>query len=150
MYGAPSGDGDDLVGRDHQVDERLPGNDDHAADDRARYGHRTWMETRWTRRRTPSAGCRPRATRATGSPTSDHELECDDPTGTFDPADVEIDHILRFEGESDPGDMTIVFALRAPSGEKGVYSAAYGAHMPTEDADVIAKLRHRTGDGTTG
>ena len=80
----------------------------------------------------------------------DHELECDDPKGTFDPADVEIDHILRFEGESDPGDMMIVFALRAPSGEKGVYSAAYGAHMPTEDADVIAKLRHRTGDGTTG
>ncbi len=80
----------------------------------------------------------------------DHELECDETGRRFDPADVEIDHILRFEGESDPDDMTIVFALRAPSGDKGVYSAPYGAAMPAEDADVIAKMRHRTGDGTTG
>ena len=44
----------------------------------------------------------------------DHALECDETGSQFDPADVEVDHVLRFEGQSDPGDMTIVFALRAP------------------------------------
>ena len=46
-----------------------------------------------------------------------------------DPADVVIDHILRFEGQSDPGDMTILFALQAPSGDRGLYSTASGAPL---------------------
>ncbi len=106
------------------------------------------METRWTPRPTPSANSRPTGYTGNWFANRDHELECDETARRYDPADVEIDHILRFEGDSDPGDMTIVFALRAPSGEKGVYSAPFGAHMPAEDADVIAKLRHRTGDGS--
>ena len=43
----------------------------------------------------------------------DHELECDETGKRFDPADLEVDHVLRFEGQSDPGDMTILYALRA-------------------------------------
>ena len=59
-----------------------------------------------------------------------------------------IDHILRFEGQSDPGDMTILYALQAPSGERGLYSAAFGAVTETEDAEVIARMQHRAADGT--
>ncbi|MBA3605204.1 MAG: hypothetical protein H0W46_04380 [Acidimicrobiia bacterium] len=77
-------------------------------------------------------------------------LHCDESGEDIDPTTVEIDHILRFEGESDPGDASILFALRAPSGSRGIYSAPYGAHTPTEDVDVIALLQHRTGDGTLG
>ena len=40
--------------------------------------------------------------------------------------------------QSDPGDMTILFALRTPAGSKGLYSTAFGAEMPAEDAAVIA------------
>jgi hypothetical protein len=79
-----------------------------------------------------------------------HDLECDESGDVLDPTEVLIDHVLRFEGESDPGDESIVFALRTPSGDRGIYSAPYGAATPPEDAAVIALLRHRTGDGTTG
>jgi hypothetical protein len=79
---------------------------------------------------------------------ADHALECNESGAVIDAADVQIDHILRFEGESDPGDMSILFALRTPSGAKGIYSAPFGADMPPEDADVIARLQHRTADGT--
>ena len=48
---------------------------------------------------------------------------------------------MRFEGQSDPDDEVILFALSEPGGRKGVYSAQYGPSMPPEDAAVIAKLR---------
>ena len=66
----------------------------------------------------------------------------------LDPEEAQIDHILRFEGESDPGDMTILFALRTPAGSKGLYSTAFGAEMPAEDVAVIALMQHRSADGT--
>jgi hypothetical protein len=80
--------------------------------------------------------------------TADHALECSETGEALDPTEVEIDHILRFEGQSDPGDMTILFALRTPSGARGLYSAAFGAETPPEDAAVIALMQHRTADGT--
>lgn len=78
----------------------------------------------------------------------DRALESNESGEVFDPAEVEIDHILRFEGESDPGDMSILFALRTPSGDRGIYSAPFGAATPPEDGAVIALLQHRTADGT--
>jgi hypothetical protein len=80
--------------------------------------------------------------------SDDVMLRGDQNDEVVDPAAVEIDHVLRFEGQSDPGDEIIVLALRSPSGAKGIYSPAYGPHMSTEDARVFAALRHRTGDGT--
>jgi hypothetical protein len=80
--------------------------------------------------------------------TPDHKLACDETGEVVDPADVVIDHILRFEGQSDPGDMTILFALQAPSGQKGVYSAAFGANTSTDDVEVMARMQHRPADGT--
>jgi len=77
-----------------------------------------------------------------------NELECNESGEVVDPADVIVDNVLRFEGQSDPGDMTILFALRTPSGAKGTYSAAFGAEMPPEDADVIGRLEHGAADGT--
>ena len=79
---------------------------------------------------------------------ADHDLQCDESGEVLDPVDVQIDHILRFEGQSDPGDMTILFALRTPSGTKGLYSTAFGAEMPADDAAVIALMPHRSADGT--
>jgi hypothetical protein len=79
---------------------------------------------------------------------SDHDLECDQTGEVLDPADVQIDHILRFEGQSDPGDMTILFALRSPSGDRGIYSAPFNAETPPEDVDVIARMQHQAADGS--
>jgi hypothetical protein len=79
---------------------------------------------------------------------ADHDLECDESGDVLDPADVEIDHILRFEGQSDPGDMTILFALRSSAGAKGLYAPAFNAETPPEDTDVISRLQHRAADGS--
>jgi hypothetical protein len=77
--------------------------------------------------------------------TENGRLVCGECGNEFDPADVTVDHILRFEGQSDPDDEMIVFALRGPCGDRGIYSAAYGPYRSPEDAAVIAKLPHRTG-----
>ena len=77
-----------------------------------------------------------------------HELECYETGEVVDPSEVEIDHILRFEGQSDPGDMMILFALRTPSGAKGIYSAPFNAQTPPEDVDVIEHMRHQAADGS--
>jgi len=79
---------------------------------------------------------------------ADRVLECDESGDVLDPEEAQIDHILRFEGASDPGDMTILFALRTPAGSKGLYSTAFGAEMPADDAAVIALMQHRSADGT--
>ena len=78
----------------------------------------------------------------------DHQLECNESGEVLDPAELQIDHILRFEGQSDPGDMTILFALQTPSGDKGIYSAPFNAETPPEDANVIARMQHKAADGT--
>ena len=59
--------------------------------------------------------------------TEDGLLRCSEAGEDADPAQVTIDRALRFEGQSDPDDETIVFALSEPGGRKGVYSAQYGA-----------------------
>ncbi len=77
--------------------------------------------------------------------TDDHLLRCSESGEDADPSQVTIEQILRFEGQSDPDDETIVFALSEPGGRRGVYSAPYGAARPAEDAAVIALLRRRPG-----
>ena len=80
---------------------------------------------------------------------ADRVLECNESGDVLDPQEAQIDHVLRFEGESDPGDMTILFALRTPAGSKGLYSAPFGALTPPEDAEVIARLPHIAADNAT-
>lgn len=38
-----------------------------------------------------------------------------------------IEHIYRYEGESDPGDEATVYGLKASNGEKGVYVVSPGS-----------------------
>jgi hypothetical protein len=74
----------------------------------------------------------------------DHgRLICGECGAEFDPAEVTVDEVLRFEGQSDPDDEMILFAVQGPCGHRGVYSAAYGHYMSPEDAAVISALRHR-------
>lgn len=74
--------------------------------------------------------------------TADGLLRCSECGEDADPAEVSIDQTARFEGQSDPDDEVILYALSEPGGRRGLYSAQYGASMPPEDAAVIAKLRH--------
>jgi hypothetical protein len=70
----------------------------------------------------------------------DGKLQCFTCAATYDPAEVIVDEVARFEGPSDPGDEAILFALTGPCGHRGQYSAAYGPCASVEGAEVTTAL----------
>lgn len=56
------------------------------------------------------------------------------------PDDFEIQHIYRYEGESDPGDEATVFGIESNSGEKGVFVAGLNAYTENSAAMVLHEL----------
>jgi hypothetical protein len=61
--------------------------------------------------------------------------------------DAEVVELFRFEGASDPGDESVVVALRCQAcGAGGTLVAAYGMAADGAEADVLAALV----DGRTG
>lgn len=71
-------------------------------------------------------------------------LRCPSCGGSHDPGDVGIDELVRFEGESDPGDEVIMFALRCGGcGATGTYVVAYGPMIEPDDAEVVSRLVDR-------
>ena len=59
----------------------------------------------------------------------------------FDPEDLLVREIVRFEGESDPGDSTVLFALRSYDGKvRGTFVAGYGTSADPESAAVVSRL----------
>ena len=56
------------------------------------------------------------------------------------PHNYEIEHVFRYEGDSDPGDEAVVYGIASNSGEKGVYVAGFSANSESEAATVLAKL----------
>ena len=59
----------------------------------------------------------------------------DDDKKTYAPAEVKIVNFYRFEGDTDPDDMSILYAIECADGTKGTISNSYG---PTADADIDA------------
>jgi hypothetical protein len=58
----------------------------------------------------------------------------------MNPAEVQVDHTIRFEGDTNPDYQDIVFAIECACGCKGTYSAAYGPSAPPDDAAVLRQL----------
>jgi hypothetical protein len=52
---------------------------------------------------------------------------------TFNPGQVKIAHFFRFEGESDPSDSSILYAIEAWDGEKGTLVDGFGTES---DANI--------------
>lgn len=73
-------------------------------------------------------------------PTADGQLRCPACESSHDPADMTIDEELRFEGESDPADMSLLLALTCDCGTKGLYSTQFGADISEEDTAVVQAL----------
>lgn len=46
---------------------------------------------------------------------------------TYKPGQVQIVHFYRFEGDSDPADNAIIYAIETKDGEKGTLIDSYGA-----------------------
>lgn len=58
----------------------------------------------------------------------------------YRPEDVKITNFYRFEGESDPADNSILYAIETTSGEKGTLSDAYGAYSDANISTFIHEV----------
>ncbi len=56
------------------------------------------------------------------------------------PEDFEITEFHRFEGDSNPSDMSVVYALESRNGDKGLLVDAYGAYADDYSPEMIKKL----------
>ncbi len=78
----------------------------------------------------------------------------DDGEEIFQPEQLKIVKTYRFEGNSDPSDMAVIYLLHSDSGEQGFLLNAYGTYsdednqyynefikrVPVEEMDELAKL----------
>lgn len=58
----------------------------------------------------------------------------------FLPQDVKINNFYRFEGESDPSDAAILYAIETSSGEKGTLTDGYGIYYNSKVSDFIKEV----------
>ncbi|MEP1123580.1 MAG: hypothetical protein ABJH68_06800 [Ilumatobacter sp.] len=70
----------------------------------------------------------------------DGRLVCGQCSTSHNPAELTIDAIVRFEGDSNPDDEAIVYALDAGCGHRGLYISAYGSGATADDIAVVAAL----------
>jgi hypothetical protein len=56
------------------------------------------------------------------------------------PHNYEIEHVYRYDGDTDPDEEAVVYGIRSNSGERGVYVAGFSANSENETVDVLAKL----------
>lgn len=74
--------------------------------------------------------------------SGDKCLLCDDKNIALSPDDFKIDEVYRFEGESDPADEMIVYAISSiDDGTKGVLVNAYGMYSSSFSNEMVAKLK---------
>lgn len=72
-------------------------------------------------------------------------LVCHQTNTTLSPDDFEIDKAYRFEGESNPDDQSILYAISSPkSAVKGILVNGYGISSDEESNAIIAKLQTHT------
>lgn len=58
----------------------------------------------------------------------------------FKPDEVKIVNFYRFEGESDPADSSILYAIETTDGEKGTLTDSYGPYSDTNVTKFIQQV----------
>ena len=61
-------------------------------------------------------------------------------SGKFHKNDFEIVDVYRYEGDSDPGDESAVYAIEASNGTKGILVTGYGASADIASTEILEKL----------
>jgi hypothetical protein len=54
--------------------------------------------------------------------------------------DFEITEVYRFEGETDPADEAVVYAIESNKGDRGVLVSGYGSSADETSAEMARKL----------
>ena len=69
-----------------------------------------------------------------------NSLQCFNPDLNLTPQDFEITEIYRFEGDTNPSDEEIVYAIETKDGHKGVFVNGYGTSAEAVGAEMMKKL----------
>lgn len=74
----------------------------------------------------------------------------------YTPSEIKVDSFYRFEGESDPADNAIVYAIETKDGTRGLLIDSYGAYRSdkvskfiTEVEDITKRDTHDKDDNET-
>lgn len=76
----------------------------------------------------------------------DDKMECTDSGRSYGPGDMQIVEYHRFEGKSNPGDMSIVMAIECEDGEKGTLVSSYGTYADKKLQNFLSKVRIKEED----
>ncbi len=66
---------------------------------------------------------------------------CKDTNSRFGPDELTIEEIFRFEGESNPDDMSVLYGISALDGTKGIVVDAYGIYEDSSISEFIKKVK---------
>jgi hypothetical protein len=67
-------------------------------------------------------------------------LYCGDLDLRLNPEEFNVDEVYRFEGDSNPSDSSIVYAISSSTGLKGTLVDAYGAYADSLNFEMAKKL----------
>jgi len=71
----------------------------------------------------------------------EQELRCTTSNKIYGPEDMHILEYHRFEGDSNPGDMSILFAVICKDGTKGLVVSSYGAKVDLNLLSFMDKVK---------
>jgi hypothetical protein len=63
---------------------------------------------------------------------------------TFRPDQINIVNFFRFEGQSDPNDMTIMYVIETEDGQKGTLVDAFGVYSDTKVGEFFKQVESLT------
>ena len=67
-------------------------------------------------------------------------IECRETPITLAPGEFEIVEFYRFEGDSDPADEAVIYAIKSTQGHSGILVNGYGQSADSLSDEMIAKL----------
>jgi hypothetical protein len=69
------------------------------------------------------------------------KLQTADGSESFSPSQIKINEHYRFEGESDPGDMTVLYGIETEDGKKGILTDGFGTYSDPDQAEFLRKIK---------
>jgi hypothetical protein len=70
----------------------------------------------------------------------DNKLTDSSGSRIYEPEDLIIEKTERYEGDSNPSDNAIIYAITAKDGTKGILTDSYGAYSDPEMAKIISEI----------
>jgi hypothetical protein len=70
----------------------------------------------------------------------DHDFNLHTEAIKTNPKDYFVEHVYRYEGDSDPDEESVVYGIISISGKKGVFVAGFSANSDDEASKILEKL----------